>query len=102
MSSRGRKKSTNGNHKAQWFQSTSHRSTWKGDFSGSEEFVGEFAWGDNPEYWAVGDGKPTLRAEIVRRAGSEGEGGYDKDRRQKGAEKREVKGDKEVKLEDPG
>ena len=75
MSTRGRKKkSANSNHQAQWSQSTNHSSTWLGDFTGSEEFVGKFAWGVNPEYWAVGDGKPTLGAEIVRRAGSKGEG----------------------------
>lgn len=101
MSSRGRKKkSTNSNHKAQWSQSTSHRSTWMGDFTGSEEFIGEFAWGVNPPYWEVGDGKPMLGAGIVRKAGSKGEGGNDKDRHGKGSEEREVKGNQRVKLED--
>ncbi|KAL8881336.1 MAG: hypothetical protein Q9198_001449 [Flavoplaca austrocitrina] len=101
MSSKGRKKeSTNGNHKAQWSQSTSHRSTWKEDFTGSEEFVGEFTWGVNPEYWAIGDGESMLGVGITRKAGSKGEKENDKDRCGKGSKEREMKGDQRVKLED--
>ncbi|KAL8842310.1 MAG: hypothetical protein Q9176_002699 [Flavoplaca citrina] len=98
ISGKGQKKSsTNGNHMAQWSQSTSHRSTWKEDFTGSEEFVGEFAWSVNPEYWAIGDGESTSGVGITRKAGSKGEGGNDKDRCGKGSKEREMKEDQRVK-----
>ncbi|KAL8978443.1 MAG: hypothetical protein Q9205_005970 [Flavoplaca limonia] len=95
-----KKKSTNGNHMAQWSQSTSHRSTWKEDFTGSEEFVGEFAWSVNPEYWAIGDGESTSGVGITRKAGSKGEEENDKDRCGKGSKEREMKEDQRVKLVD--